>query len=77
MNLKIKEEYLKKRLAFGKSANPLYKRDENELVDLAIMAIQSKDTSLLKLFDGKLPALIDLKKSKTDRQLKEIVAAKK
>ncbi|HXF29753.1 MAG TPA: hypothetical protein VN457_07875 [Chlamydiales bacterium] len=75
--LKIKQEFHKRRLAFGKSANPLYKRSGDELIDLAIMALTSKDPSLLQLFEGELPPLIELKKTKSLNQLKNLAAGKK
>jgi len=68
----IKEEFKKKRIAFNNSADPLYKR--NDIDDLAIIAHESKDKTLLRLFDN-LPPLAVLKKTKTDQQLKKIAAA--
>jgi len=70
----IKEEFKNKRLAFGKSANPLYKRSGIEINELAIIAHESKDKSLLQLFET-FPTLAELKKTKTDQQLKEAVGA--
>lgn len=72
MEIVIKKDFLNKRVAFGKSAAPLHKRDDIE--ELAIIAIESQDPTLLRLFES-LPALAALKKKKTDRQLKEIVGA--
>lgn len=72
LEIKIKEEFKNKRLAFGKSANPLYKRTEQELIDLGIMAHESKSESLLRLFE-KLPDLSVLKKAKTDQELQKTV----
>lgn len=71
MQATIKKEFLDKRLAFGRSGNTLSNRSGEEINDLAIMALESKDQSLLKLFD-KLPSLADLKKVKTDNQLKRV-----
>jgi len=72
MNLaRIKKEYLNKRVAFGKSAAPLHKRDD--LDDLAILAHESQDPSLLILFDV-LPPLAQLKKNRTEVQLGRAVA---
>lgn len=72
----IKEEFKNKRVAFNGSAALLGKR--NDYDDLAIIALESKDKTLLRLFD-KLPPLAVLKKVKTDQQLKKIagVAVKK
>jgi len=68
----IKKEFLNKRVAFGKSAAPLYKRDD--LDDLAIIALESQDPSLLRLFE-RLPELAVLKKVKTEAELKRPAAA--
>ena len=64
----IKHKYLNKRVAFGKTAAPLYKRDDID--DLAIMAHESKSPSLIKLFEV-LPDLDVLKKARTDAALKK------
>jgi hypothetical protein len=62
----IKEEYVNKKIAFNKHASPIgYRQD---IDDLAIMAHESNDPSLLKLFKT-LPALSELKKAKTESQL--------
>jgi hypothetical protein len=74
LEIKIKEEFINKRLAFGKSADPLYKRTEQELIELGIMAHESKSPSILRLFE-KLPDLDLLKKVKTDQQLQKIAPA--
>ena len=72
----IKEEFKNKRVAFGKSANPLYKRSEAELIELAIIGLESGDKSIISLFEEKgFPSLFALKKARTDSQLKPIVAA--
>lgn len=69
---RIKKEFLQRRVAFGKSAAPLYKR--SDIDDLAIIALESQDKSLLELFE-KLPELSVLKKVKTDQQLATVVVA--
>lgn len=74
IQVRIKKEFLKKRVAFGKSAAPLSKR--TDLLDLAITALESKDPSLLGLFED-LPPLAVLKKTKTDRELAAVAAAVK
>lgn len=66
---RIKQEFLNKRVAFGKSAAPLYKRDDID--DLAIMALESKNPELLQMFE-ELPELSVLKKAKTDAELKAL-----
>jgi hypothetical protein len=69
---KIKKEYLQTTVAFGKSGLPLGNRDDID--DLAIIALESKDKTLLSLFET-LPTLAELKKSKVDTELKAIPAA--
>ena|SRR5688572_17787356 len=69
---KIKDKYLNKRVVFGKTATPLYKRDDID--DLAIMAHESKSPSLIKLFEV-LPELSVLKKARTDAALKPTAPA--
>lgn len=70
----IKEQYLRKRVAFGKTAAPLYKRDDID--ELAIIAHESKNETLLILFEV-LPDLNVLKKAKTDARLKRIAPIQK
>lgn len=65
----IKNKYLNKRVAFGKTAAPLYKRDDID--ELAIIALESRNKNLIDLFEI-LPALDVLKKAKTDQQLNRI-----
>ena len=62
----IKKEFLHKRVAFGKSAAPLHKREDID--ELAIMAHESNNPMLLRLFET-LPTLAELKKKKTDTAL--------
>jgi hypothetical protein len=66
---KIKAEFLNKVVAFGKSGKPLGERDDID--DLAIIALESGNKTLLVLFET-LPSLGELKKAKTDLQLKKI-----
>ncbi|MFL5810371.1 MAG: hypothetical protein ACJ749_12680 [Flavisolibacter sp.] len=70
----IKTEYKNKKIAFNDKASPIGFRDDID--DLAIMALESNDPSLVKLFK-KLPLLSQLKKIKTDEQLKQIRSNKK
>lgn len=72
MNIVIKEEFLSTVVGFGKSGLPLGSRDD--LGDLAIIAQESQDPTLLNLFE-KLPSLDALKKHKTDKQLKALSPA--
>lgn len=71
----VKKEFRNKRVAFGKSAAPLSQRED--LDDLAIIALESNDKSLLLLFE-KIPSLALLKKTKTESMLKRdvLVASK-
>jgi hypothetical protein len=66
---KIKTQYFNKRVAFGKSAALLHNREDID--DLAIIAHESQDKTLLDLFEI-LPELSVLKKAKTDRELGRI-----
>lgn len=67
---KIKEQYGSTVVAFGNSGLPLGQREDID--ELAIIAHQSQDPSVLVLFET-LPPLDELLKQKTDHQL----AAKK
>ncbi len=62
----IKAEHLNKRVAFGKSATPLHTREDID--DLAILAIESKDRTLIELFKY-LPTLAELKRAKMEALL--------
>jgi hypothetical protein len=68
----VKEEFQNKKISFGKSGLPLGQRDDID--ELAIIALESNDKSLLNLFE-KLPPLAELKKKKVDEQLRKSVAA--
>lgn len=63
---RIKGEYLSKQIGFGKSRQPLGRRDDID--DLAITALESQDKTLVELFEF-LPTLESLKKAKTDKEL--------
>lgn len=69
---KIKNEFLRKRIGFNKSMAPLYKRDDID--QLAIMAHESNNPNLMKLFE-ELPELSVLKKAKVELELKRAVPA--
>lgn len=71
---RYKQEFKDKRVAFGKSAAPLYLRED--LDELAVIALESGDKTLLDLFEH-LPSLEELKKQKTDLELTEVRAALK
>lgn len=68
----IKSEYLGKRIGFNNSYAPLFKRDDID--QLAIMALESNNPNLMKLFEI-LPELSVLKKAKTEAELKRVVPA--
>lgn len=68
----IKQEFLNKRVAFNNGAAPLHKREDID--DLAIIAQESQDPTLLQLFE-QLPPLAVLKKNKTEAELKRGVPA--
>jgi hypothetical protein len=70
---KIKAEHAKKYIGFGKYAKKLGERDDID--DLAIIAHESGDESIIDLFEN-LPSLADLKAAKTDSQLKKAPATK-
>ena len=64
---KIKSEFLSKRVAFGKTAAPLYKIDADEL---AIIALESNNKNLLRYFETPMPELDVLKKARTEAALR-------
>lgn len=70
---KIKEAHSKKYVAFGKNAKPLGERDDID--DLAILAHESGDESIIERFEV-LPSLDELKKAKTDKQIAKVAPAK-
>lgn len=59
----IKKEFINAVIAFGDSGVRLEKRSQKDLVDLGIIALSSKDPSLLKLFEA-LPSMQELKRLK-------------
>lgn len=69
MTLKIKKLYSTTRVAFGASGLPLNKRTREEILDLAIIAQESKNPNILVFFEGDLPDLDQLKKQKMQIQI--------
>lgn len=71
---KVKEEYRGKVIAFGrtKPGVPLGAREDIDA--LAIIALESNDRSLLRLFEQPMPALADLKTAKTETKIAAIQA---
>lgn len=73
---KIKDEYKDKKILFGKRGKGLPLGEREDIDDLAIIAIESKDRSLLRLFET-LPDLAELKKSRTDVEIAKAQQAQK
>lgn len=71
MNIKIKEGKGGTIISFGKGSGPIEKRSNDDLIELAIMAHESQDPTILDLFDD-LPKLNALKQYKTDKTLKAL-----
>jgi hypothetical protein len=79
MALKIKPVHGERYIAFKSSTPgkvPLKNRNQEDLIRLAIVGLESKDKSILDLFEGPLPSLDDLKKGKTEIALKELEGKK-
>lgn len=64
----IKKEHLRTIVAFGKSGLPLGQR--NDIDELAILAVKSKDPSLIGLFEY-LPTLQELQSGSVEEVLKD------
>jgi hypothetical protein len=72
---KIKEEFKTTFIAFGgRGYLELGQRDDTD--DLAIMALESGSQQLLQVFEQPMPTVEELKKAKTDKELKAFVPAK-
>jgi hypothetical protein len=69
---KIKDEFKKTYVAFGKGQKKLGERDDID--ELAITAIKSKNPNLLKLFVQPLPPLEELQKSAVAKKLPPVKA---
>lgn len=65
---RIKKEYLRKRVGCGKHYGPLFSKTAQQVNELALVALESKDPSLLKLFEV-LPELSELKASLLRKKL--------
>lgn len=73
MNLKIKEEFAQKVIAFdGAGALPIGQYSIDRLTKLAITAHQSGNKSLIELFDGPLPSLQELQRAQTQKAIRNI-----
>lgn len=70
---KIKKEYADTVVAFGNGGGPL--KDRNDIDELAIIAQESQDPTIMEFFEV-LPPLADLKKTKVDAELKAAAAKK-
>jgi hypothetical protein len=66
----IKDEYKNKVIAFGRQKGAIPIGQRTDIDDLAVIALESQDRSLLRLFK-KLPDLSELKKQKTDAAIQE------
>lgn len=77
---KIKEEYKSKVVIFGKNRTTSNRKEtlsqRDDIDDLAIIALESGDKSLVRLFESPMPSLADLKKAKTDSQLPKFAEQK-
>lgn len=69
MLIKIKETAKEKVIAYNGCALPLGQR--NDYAELAIIALESNDPSLLEVFET-LPTLEELKKQKVEQTLPEL-----
>ena len=69
MLIKIKETAKEKVIAYNGCALPLGQR--NDYAELAIIALESGDPSLLEVFET-LPTLEELKKQKVEQSLPEL-----
>jgi len=69
MLIKIKESAKDKVIAYNGRALPLSKRSDYK--ELAMIALESGDSSLLELFET-LPTLEELKKQKLEQNLPEL-----
>lgn len=63
MSLRIKQQYKDTVIAFQRSGVSLSKRTPLELIDLALLALSSKNPSILRYFE-ELPSERELKKMK-------------
>lgn len=76
-DIKIKDNHAKRVVVFaGSTRTPLGQKSQEELRKLAIIGLQSNDKTILELFDGQLPALADLQKVETSKEIKGKVVDK-
>ena len=68
--IKIKAEYGNTIIAFGDNGVSLKKRTEAELVNLGIIAHESQDPTLLKLFES-LPSIDQLRRMKLEANIQK------
>lgn len=68
ISLKIKSQYQDTKIAFGSRSKPLKERTQEELRDLAIIAIESNNPNLTRLFE-QLPTLDELKNEKVSKAI--------
>lgn len=73
MQIKIKPLYAARKVAFkGSQGKRLGELTEEQLVPLAIIAQQSNDPTLIRLFEPGLPPLSDLQKGITGKSVSNI-----
>ncbi len=68
--IKIKAEYGNTIIAFGDNGVSLKKRTEGEIINLGIIAHESKDPSLLNLFEV-LPSVDELRRLKLEANIRK------
>lgn len=75
MHIEIKREYKQTVIATGNNGLPLGSKPKSEILDIAILARQSKDSSLLKMFKN-LPPLETLLQEKVNNEISSLNIAK-
>lgn len=70
--LTIKSSHRNTVIAFNNSGVPVGKRSQEDLVDLAIIGLESGHRAILDVFEGSLPSLQQLKAMKMGAVEKEI-----
>lgn len=74
--IKIKAEYGNTIIAFGDNGVVLSKRSQSDLVNLGIIAHESKNPNLIKLFES-LPSIDDLRRTKLEAAIQKYQAVSK
>lgn len=72
MKLAIKPEFAQRVMAFdGSGSLPVGQYSIERLIKLAIIAQQSKDKTLLDMFEGPLPSVQELQRAQLRKALKK------